>query len=419
MAKTIMMLIATFVSALLFGSIGVASSSTTSTAPAPTHTISVGGSNGYNFVPSQVNASVGDIIEFRFYPQNHSVARAAFGPNPCIPYEYSGDGRVGFWSGFKPTALVLNDPPIFQLPINDTEPVFFYCSAPDACFQGMVGVINPNATFTFAAQFLYTQNTTMEFSPMESIPVEALPSRTTTATGMPTVVPTTSNSSPAATTTAAGVPPSSPKSTLGTGPIVGIAIGGFAVVVLVIALVYMCGRQKTVNEILNRHSMAPLSNNTYRPSTVEIAEAQYPNIAKSPGISNDGRFSGYGSGPDNDSYRSMSPPIDERTSFMRQQHRHQGIISPGSPGFPSPTYEAHEMENTHSSTGLSPYLPAYPQRSPTDQGPHEMAVPSRNPSASSGARDTSARPFSYTDNEADFTAEPHRQEDVKGEVDDI
>jgi len=35
-------------------------------------------------------------------------------------------------------------PPQFSIIVNDTEPIFFYCSAPGACIQdGMVGVINP------------------------------------------------------------------------------------------------------------------------------------------------------------------------------------------------------------------------------------------------------------------------------------
>lgn len=71
-----------------------------------------------------MNASVGDIIgtinsefsikssnkdiEYRFYPQNHSVARAAYG-QPCIPYEYTAPSRVGFFSGFFPVQLVLTD----------------------------------------------------------------------------------------------------------------------------------------------------------------------------------------------------------------------------------------------------------------------------------------------------------------------
>jgi hypothetical protein len=46
--------------------------------------------------------------EFRFYPQNHSVARAEY-EFPCIPYEYTGVSKVGFWSGFHPVDIVLPD----------------------------------------------------------------------------------------------------------------------------------------------------------------------------------------------------------------------------------------------------------------------------------------------------------------------
>ena len=48
------------------------------------------------------------ILVFRFYPQNHSVARAAY-KSPCIPYELTGAGNVGFWSGFEPTQIVSNN----------------------------------------------------------------------------------------------------------------------------------------------------------------------------------------------------------------------------------------------------------------------------------------------------------------------
>lgn len=49
-------------------------------------------------------------LEFRFYPQNHSVARAEYGSNrACIPYEVTGINKQGFWSGFHPINVVLND----------------------------------------------------------------------------------------------------------------------------------------------------------------------------------------------------------------------------------------------------------------------------------------------------------------------
>ncbi|KAH8593551.1 hypothetical protein B0O99DRAFT_495295, partial [Bisporella sp. PMI_857] len=96
---------------------------------------------GHSFDPNDIKANVGDIVEFRFYPQNHSVVRSAY-KQPCIPYEYTAPGRVGFWSGFVPTQLVTTNPPKFEVRVNDSEPIFFYCSAPGACLDGMIGVIN-------------------------------------------------------------------------------------------------------------------------------------------------------------------------------------------------------------------------------------------------------------------------------------
>jgi hypothetical protein len=41
--------------------------------------------------------SMGDIVTFEFYPPDHSVARAEYG-SACVPYEYTGKDRTGFWS---------------------------------------------------------------------------------------------------------------------------------------------------------------------------------------------------------------------------------------------------------------------------------------------------------------------------------
>jgi hypothetical protein len=53
-------------------------------------------------------------------------------------------GEVGFFSGMQVVDAVLNDPPKYLVRVNDTEPIFFYCSAPGSCIDWqMVGVINP------------------------------------------------------------------------------------------------------------------------------------------------------------------------------------------------------------------------------------------------------------------------------------
>lgn len=416
--------IATLVWAVLCSSPVLAQTSTTTSAPAATYTIDVG-ADGLNYSPRIYNdVPVGSVIEYRFYPLNHSVARASYG-EPCIPYEDSVLGGVGFWSGFQPIDLVTNDPPIFHVTINDTEPVFFYCSAPGACFDGMIGVINPNSTQTFDGQFAYSQNATVEFSPGQYFPVESVAAtitRSTTATGG-TVIPTPTSLS-ATTTPASTANSSSSKSGIGTGPIIGISIGAVAILVLAGSLIYMCGRQKTVTEMLNRHSMGPSNHNSYIPSESGISEAYYRNMPKTPAsVTSDGRFSGYrnaGAATETDrteSYRSTTPPIDERTSMMG--HMRQGIVSPGSPGYPSPGYfEHHEMGSAQTSSGMSAYLPTPSSTQnqtrftpiPLDEGPHELAVPSRNPSAAAGTS-TGTRPFSYTDSEADFTAAPRRHEE--------
>lgn len=58
-------------------------------------TIVIEGGNTY-FNPSSVNASVGDILEFHFLPNNHSVVMGNFS-NPCQPASTG-----GFYSGFLP-----------------------------------------------------------------------------------------------------------------------------------------------------------------------------------------------------------------------------------------------------------------------------------------------------------------------------
>jgi plastocyanin len=63
------------------------------------HLVQVGAA-GYHFEPAQLdNVSVGDVVTFEFYPPDHSVARAEYGKEPCMPYEYTGKGKIGFWSG--------------------------------------------------------------------------------------------------------------------------------------------------------------------------------------------------------------------------------------------------------------------------------------------------------------------------------
>ena len=250
----------------------------------------------------------------------------------------------------KPRTDCCEQPPIFRLLVNDTDPLFFYCSSPGACLEGMVGVVNPNSTFSYKAQFDFTQNATITLSPGEGFPEETAParvSRTTTATGAtttPTSGPEVSSPAPAATTTAAV---EHSHSSLSTGAIVGIAIGAFAVLVLAAALLYMCGRQRTIKEIVRQSQPPPPNHNSYMPSSPGLSEAHYSNMHKSPMMSAHSPGHPYSTTGDHSSYRSASPPIDERTQMMGMagaMHHHSNSL-PGSPGYPSPGY-SHEMDHS-------------------------------------------------------------------------
>ncbi|OQV11044.1 hypothetical protein CLAIMM_14949, partial [Cladophialophora immunda] len=226
-----------------------ASTSPTSTTSQPiTVTVAVG-NGGNTFVPDVVQVSPGNYVEFDFYPLNHSVIRAAYG-YACVPYELTGPDRIGFFSGFYPVDAILSDPPKWTLLINDTEPVFYYCGAPGSCINyQMVGVINPNATQSIQVQKQYAANSSFMLEPGESWPPEEDPFATTststsTATATYTTTFTTSTLSPTPTaTTATPVASESSHSSLSSGAIAGIAIGGAAVVIAAAVLLFFCGRR--------------------------------------------------------------------------------------------------------------------------------------------------------------------------------
>ncbi|KAB8302588.1 hypothetical protein EYC80_005966 [Monilinia laxa] len=227
----------------------VAAQSTAFSSAIATHTVSVG-AGGLEFTPKELSANVSDVI----------VARSEY-KNPCIPYEVTGINKQGFWSGFHPINVVLNDPPKFQVVVNDSNPIFFYCSAPGACHEdGMIGVVNANSTQTFTNQLAYAKNSSIQFSPGENFPVEVSSSSSSTIHLTSTTSP---NQSPRITTSGTSIivtdpsPSSSSSTRLSPGAIAGIAIGASALVLLASALLYLCGRQRTIKEIIHHNSRPP------------------------------------------------------------------------------------------------------------------------------------------------------------------
>ncbi|CZR53559.1 uncharacterized protein PAC_03438 [Phialocephala subalpina] len=123
------------------------SSSTTSSAAASTtssvagvHVVTVGAGNSLAFSPNSITAAVGEIVEFHFYPPAHSVAQSSFAA-PCTPFS----NGTSFFSGQMTTSSGVNTN-TFQITINNTAPIWFYCGYPGHCEAGMAGVINQAAS---------------------------------------------------------------------------------------------------------------------------------------------------------------------------------------------------------------------------------------------------------------------------------
>jgi hypothetical protein len=127
--------------------------------------------------------------------------------------------------------------PQFTIKVNDTNPIWYYCSAPGSCInQHMLGVINPSANQTLDEQLAAVEDpSAIQLNPGDPWPSEK--SNPFTTSGSPTQ---TATSTPAATSSAVASS-SGGGSSLSGGAIAGIAIGGAAVVILAAALIYICG----------------------------------------------------------------------------------------------------------------------------------------------------------------------------------
>ena len=114
----------------------------TSTADPTTYDIDVGADGGLLFSPENLTASVGDTINFHFYPRNHSVVQSSFDA-PCVPLSSASSGNSEvIYSGFFPVSEDESEQ-MFSMVVNTTDPIWLYCSQGTHCQGGMDMVINP------------------------------------------------------------------------------------------------------------------------------------------------------------------------------------------------------------------------------------------------------------------------------------
>jgi plastocyanin len=103
-----------------------------------THTVIVGGSGGLIFDPPRLDAKPRDKVVFEFHQKNHSVVQSSFA-DPCRKADN------GFLSGLQPVADGATEFPTFTVLVNDTNPIWAYCSQKTPashCGAGMVFAIN-------------------------------------------------------------------------------------------------------------------------------------------------------------------------------------------------------------------------------------------------------------------------------------
>jgi len=174
------------------------------------------GEDGLSFSPNSTTAAMGDILEFHFYPRKHNVVRGTFAA-PCS----QGTMTTGFYSGYMPVTAG-EGPQVFQVTVNDTNPIWYYCSQEDHCQSGMVGVVNPPTSGdTLAAYLKAAALTSTSETPAavqggivaaapgsSSVPTSSMSSMMSMSSGMAATTTAGSTAAAASGTTSAAAPKS-------------------------------------------------------------------------------------------------------------------------------------------------------------------------------------------------------------------
>jgi len=192
------------------------------------------GKTGLSFTPNSFAADPNDVIEFWYYPRNHSVVAGRWN-DACVPAT-SG----GFYSGFFPTPEGTN-PDVFRVTVNDTDPIVFYCSQNNGfhCRNGMVAVVNPAGSNNLQNYLAIATNTDTAATSPDSGPFggvrvnvnsTGVVTTTTTTSGESTAAPTATDSSETSGSssvdaTSTAEPSASPTGTSG-GSVVGVSLAG-------------------------------------------------------------------------------------------------------------------------------------------------------------------------------------------------
>ena len=126
----------------------------------------------------------------------------------------------------------------FEVLVDHPEPIFYYCGASNSCLgEGMIGVINPNATQTLKQQKDAREKFQLELVPGDPWPTEGNPM--SSVNGL--AVTETANAGSSGKSKADDV--KAHYHHLNAGQIAGIVIGGTTLLVILGVLIYFCGRK--------------------------------------------------------------------------------------------------------------------------------------------------------------------------------
>lgn len=187
--------------------------------------------------------------------------------------------------------------------VNNTSPVFFYCSAPGSCITyGMVGAINPNASMSISYQQDRAKRSAYMLNPGEPFPPESPLSSTT----------------PSATSTpmdSAGFK----KHGLPAGTIAGIAVATVAVVVIIVLIILLCRRRlrKSIEQGPNAYPIYPHSMTTHDGNFIPQRNAAQNALGPSSIVTSPGSPDWFPPVP----WRSAQPPPQELSVGESNDHK--------------------------------------------------------------------------------------------------
>ncbi len=105
--------------------------------------VSVGVNGNLSYSPSNIRVNAGEMVQFQFMGGNHTATQSTF-DQPCQPAAMFNPNITGFHSGFIPAAAsaAMGQIATYTIMVNDTKPIWVYCSQGRHCEMGMVMVIN-------------------------------------------------------------------------------------------------------------------------------------------------------------------------------------------------------------------------------------------------------------------------------------